>query len=79
MTSHVGCPKSFNVRSSRPMSFSTVTGLNRRARQEATKASTHRSWNCHGSQATGTSGNVRPSITRRRDSTIWHTFLAPDE
>lgn len=61
------------------MSLSTVTGLNPRARQEATNASTHRSWNSQGSQATGTSETVRPSITRRRDSTIWHTFLAPDK
>ncbi|MET9915099.1 hypothetical protein ABZZ74_52135 [Streptomyces sp. NPDC006476] len=61
------------------MSLSTVTGLNPRARQEATNASTHRAWNSHGSQATGASGTVRPSITRRLDSTIRHTFLAPDE
>ena len=35
------------------MSLPIVTGLNPRARHEATNASTHSSWNSHGSLASG--------------------------
>ena len=53
-------PGRCSVRSSRPVSFSIVTGLNPRARHEATNASTHTAWNSHGSRAAARPGLLRP-------------------
>ncbi len=64
VTSHAGRPSAFSARSSWPMSLSMVTGLNPRARQEATNASTQAAWNSHGSLVTGVSGTVPPCSTR---------------
>lgn len=40
-----------------------VTGLNPRARHEATNASTQAVWNCHGSVARGSRGTAPPAMT----------------
>jgi hypothetical protein len=64
VTSHAGRPSADNARSSSPMSLSTVTGLNPRARHDATNASTHSAWNSHGSAGDGPAGATPPSITR---------------
>jgi hypothetical protein len=65
VTSHAGRPSADKVRSSSPVSFSTVTGLNPRARHDATNASTHSAWNSHGSAGNTPAGTTPPSITRR--------------
>ena len=64
VTSHAGRPSAFSARSSSPMSLSIVTGLNPRARHDATNASTHAAWNSHGSLVTCASGTAPPSSTR---------------
>ena len=69
VTSHAGRPSARSARSSKPMSLSMVTGLNPRARQEATNASTHAAWNSHGSAVTGPSGTAPPSSTRSLGAT----------
>lgn len=45
------------------MSLSIVTGLNPRARHEATNASTHSDWNCHGSVVGISCGTAPPAMT----------------
>ena len=69
VTSHAGRPSAFSVRSSSPMSLSIVTGLNPRARHDATNASTHSAWNSHGSLASGCGTTAPPSTTRSVDTT----------
>jgi hypothetical protein len=54
------------------MSFSIVTGLNPRARHDATNASTHSAWYSSGSVASGPAGTAPPCTTRNRDEVTAH-------
>lgn len=49
-------------------SLSMVTRLNPRAPHEATNASTHMVWNCHGSVVSGSCGTAPPAMTCSRAS-----------
>ncbi len=80
VTSHAGQPSIPSTRSSTPVSFSIVTGLNPRATHDARYASTHSSWNRTGSAATGTPAAARlPPITRNPGLSTPHTFLTPEK
>ena len=75
VTSQAGRSSSASIRSSTPLSFSMVTGLNPRATHDARYASTHSCWNRRGSAVAGCPAAAKlPSITRNPGLVTQHTF-----